>query len=377
MQIHLPHHRYECTGCGRCCRAAWTIAVDDLAEPGIRQSHSYASKKSQGYRPLKVVGERLALSKAPDNTCVFLDSDNLCDLHGELGARAKPIVCQTYPYLFIETPDGVYTALSYACPAVLEQHGDWVEQERESLTSLLNTRWDDLPQAPSIGQRIEVCRGQSISWSEYRELEPRLLDAFSPQDPVCSLLRIAVNLLVTTSSQHQAFPLPALNLEKTPNLGGFDLQLLAMVSCNLMAVTEDDITDPKERAELGSLLWNGGAYHSTKLNANLSGFHLMKPQHQELAEVVERYVQQAVLGKRLLLGTVVSRLLALACGISVLLFYQQALELQEASGAFSWSAMDRAFTLVESELLSHTRSFDGFFQEFEEALSNIRDTLQT
>lgn len=374
MRIHLPHHRYECTGCGRCCRAAWTIAVDDLAEPGIRKSRSYEIKKAQGYLPLKVVGERLALDKAPDNTCVFLDSENLCDLHGELGGLAKPIVCQTYPYLFIETPDGVFTALSYACPAVLENHGDWVEQERESLTSLLAARWDDMPQAPSVGERIEVCRGQSISWTEYQEFEPKLLAAYSPADPTGSLLRMAVNLLLLSSPGDQTLPLTNVDLDRTYNFGGFDLQLLAMVTCNLMAVTED-ITDPRERAELGSLLWNGGAYHSPKLNATLSGFRLMQPEHQELAALLERYVHQAVLGKRLLLGTVVSRLLALACGISVLLFYQHALEAQETPGVFSWSATDRAFTLVESELLSHTRSFDGFFQEFEEALLSIRDTL--
>ena len=78
-------------------------------------------------------------------------------------------------------------------------------------------------------------------------------------------------------------------------------------------------------------------------------------------------------GKRLLIGTVASRLLALVCGIAILLFYSEAFQSQ---GEGEEAALDRAFTLVESELLSHTRSFDGFFVEFEEALRNVRDSLR-
>lgn len=376
MQLHLPHQRYECTGCGRCCRASWTIAVDDQAESGVRTSQAYERKKRQGYRPLQIVEERLALSKAPDNTCVFLDSDDRCELHQELGGPAKPIVCQTYPYLFIETPDGVFTALSYACPAVLESQGDWVEQSRDSLTTFLTARWSDVPQGPVVGSLIEVCRGQTITWEEYQQLEFKLLEALVPLDPVRSLLHMAVSLLAATSSANESFPLAQVDFGKPCNFGGFDLELLSMVSCNLIAVTED-LTEPQQRAELGSRLWNGGFYDSPKLGARLAGFHLLQPVHHELRELLERYVRQAILGKRLLLGTVVSRLLALACGLSILLLYQRALEDKESPGVLSPLATDRAFTLVESELLSHTRSFDGFFQEFEEALGSIRDTLRT
>lgn len=149
-----------------------------------------------------------------------------------------------------------------------------------------------------------------------------------------------------------------------------------MVSCNLMAVTDDEISEPEERARLGSLLWNRGCHFSSKLGVTLSDFSLLQPESQELRELIDGYLRQSIVGKRLLVaGTVVSRILALACGVSILLFYDRALRQKDGPQAFCWEAVDRAFTLVESELLSHTHSFDGFFLEFEEVLGNICASL--
>lgn len=365
MRLHLPHHRYECTGCGRCCRANWSILVEAAAEPAIRNSRAYQEKTRAGYRPLKVVSERLTISRDAENSCLFLTRDMICEIHAELGSEAKPIVCQTYPYLFTQTPDGIYTALSYACPAVLEQSGSWVESQRPALEFMLESRWNDIPTAESVGDRIEVRRGHQISWSDYLELEARILEAVSPDDPVGSLLTVAVNLL-----------LDARSLSSPYNLGGFDRELLTMVSCNLLAVTEDGVTDPVERAQLGSLLWNGGGHFSSKLGVELRDFRLLRPSRPELGRQINAYLRQAILGKRLLSGTVVSRLLALSCGLSIMLFYQRALGQNSDSDEAQQAATDRAFTLVESELLTHTRSFDGFFLEFEDALTGVRDALR-
>ncbi len=382
VQLHLPHHRYECTSCGRCCRAAWTIAVDRVGEEALRQSQTYQSQQRSGYQPLKTVSERVALARDENNACLFLTSDNFCEIHAELGGTQKPIVCQTYPYLFTETPDGVYTSLSYACPAVLEGQGGWVEEQRAALETLLELRWDDLPRAASVGNQVEICRDLWWEWSDYLQLETRLLELFSADDPAGSLLELAGRLLFFAKS-HGLDALSESVVAAPSRFAGFDQQLLAMVSCNLIAVTEDGLTDPQERAQLGNLLWNGGAHVSSKLGVKLRGFTLLKPHRPELSAVVESYVRQAIFGKRLLKGTVVSRLLAMACGLSILLFYQKALEDREVPRAFDESksggalseSIDRAFTLMESELMSHTVSFDGFFSEFEEALTQVRDSL--
>ncbi len=349
--------------------------VEPSAEPAIRNSHAYREKARAGYHPLKVISDRLIVSRDDENSCLFLTSDQACEIHAELGSQAKPIVCQTYPYLFTQTPDGIYTALSHACPAVLEQTGPWVESQRPALEAMLESRWNEVPTAGCVGDKVEVRRGHWISWSDYLELESRILDALSADDPAGSLLTVAVNLLMVTIDRREDQPLGG-SLSTPCNLGGFDRELLAMVSCNLIAVTEDGMSDPLERARLGSLLWNGGGHFSSKLGVELRDFALLRPDSLELSRMIDTYVRQAIFGKRLVNGTIVSRLLALSCGLSILLFYQRALGRGSDSEESQRAATDRAFTLVESEMLTHTRSFDGFFLEFEDALAGVRDALR-
>ena len=376
MKLHLPAEQsFECTSCGRCCRASWTIAVEAPAEPAIRASQAYRDRARDGFQPLTLLQERVAVARKPDNSCTFLDQENLCELHRELGGTHKPLVCQTYPYLLTETPDGIFVTLSYACPAVSEGTGPKVEEQRAYLEQMLAARGDEMPQAPPVEETIEVTLGHRLAWPEYLKLEEELLGGLSAQDPVSSLLGAAVHLIWAepqVGGGDFQRPPEGFGLARPYNFAGFDRQLASMVSCNLLATTED-VTDPQERAQLGSYLWNGGHHPSTRFGLVLPAFQLSRPVSSSAQERVARYLRGAIFGKRLLLGSVVSRLLALTCGVAILLFYVEAFS---ASGDDETTAFDRAFTLIESELLSHTRSFDGFFLEFEEALRNVRDELR-
>jgi Fe-S-cluster containining protein len=369
VKLHFPaDQQFECTSCGRCCRASWTIAVDREAEPGIRASQAYQSRQRAGFQPLVTVEERLTTARSADRSCTFLDQQNLCSLHSELGGARKPLVCQTYPYLLMETPDGVFSTLSYACPVALEGQGPNLPEQRAELEALIAARWADMPQGPPVGETVQVSQRRACAWGQYLRLEDRILDSFDAEQPVLSLLGAAVHLILHEQDHSdQQWP----DLAAPYNFGGFDRELATMVSCNLIAITED-VRAPEERARVGSLLWNGGRYQSARFELELPPFALRPPSTAASREVVARYVRHAIFGKRLLLGTVVSRLLAMVCGLSVLSFYLEAL-------TPSWgeqAALDRAFTVVESELLSHTRSFDGFFLEFEEALRSVRDGLR-
>jgi Fe-S-cluster containining protein len=372
VKLHLPpEQRFECTSCGRCCRAAWTIAVDAPAEPGIRDSLAFGIRAREGYLPLILVEGRLATARSADRSCTFLDDANLCELHRELGGEQKPLVCQTYPYLLTETPDGIYATLSYACPAALENVGPPLQDEQAGLERLIARRWPEMPQGTPVGQRVEVLSGSWLDWTDYLRLEVEILKAFNPAQPVESLLGAAIHLILAQSEEGD-FALPQGGLALPYNFGEFDRQLATMVSCNLIAIAEE-VTAPEERAQLGSLLWNGGRYVSNRFQQELPVFSLRRPSTELAQELIGRYVRNAVFGKRLLAGTVVSRLLGLVCGLAILLFYTEAFSQQDSDGL---PGLDRAFTLVESELLSHTRSFDGFFVEFETSLCNVRDSLR-
>ncbi len=375
MVLHLPaEQHYECTACGRCCRAAWTIAVDPVAEPEIRASRSYQQAEERGYLPLQVKDGRVATARAADQACVFLDQQNLCELHGELGGERKPLVCQTYPFLLSQTPDGIFAALSYACPAALLGEGPPLEASRADLERLIAGRWEEMPQGVEVGDRVEVLRGAEISWTDYLELEGRLLKSLNPERPVATLLGAAVQLVLAEGGEDGhggGYRLPHRPLDEPYNFGGFDREIASMVTCNLIAICEE-VKEPEERAKLGSQIWNGERPWSPRFGVELPAFSLQEPRSTRAGQLIANYLRNAIFGKRLLQDSVVSRLLALVCGLSILLYYVEALSPRDGEEA----ALDRAFTLVESELLSHTRSFDGFFVEFEEALRNVRDSLR-
>lgn len=327
----------------------------------------------EGFQPLLIQQERVVTARQEDNSCAFLDERNLCQLHSELGGSKKPLVCQTYPYLFTQTPDGIFATISYACPAAVEGAGPPLEEQRPELEALIARRWDEVPQACPVSDRVEVTRGCAISWGQYLQLERQLLESLSTEHPVDALLAAAVHLIVAEpESGDFRWPEDGLDFSRPYNFGGFDRQLACMVACNLLAITED-VVIAEERARLGSFFWNGGRHLSTRFGLMLPAFSLSRPCSQTGQQLVLRYLRGAIFGKRLLAGTVVSRLLALVCGVAILLFYTEAFL---AQGDEELVAYDRAFALIESELLSHTRSFDGFFLEFEQALRSVRDELR-
>lgn len=364
LPLHLPaEQRFECTLCGRCCQAAWTIAVDPSAEASIRSSQAYRELSREGYHPLTTVSERCATARSADASCIFLQSDLHCRWHRELGGSKKPIVCQTYPYLLTETPDGIFATLSFACPPVLAQQGPLVSEQRSELLQMIADRWYEMPQGHPVGEMIALTSSWPIPWSDYLDLEAWIGENLAAEDPVDALLDMAAVLVGAEGDGVRPRAKPRVD----PALADFTRQLASMVSCNLIALLED-LASPLERAQLGSALWNGATHRSTRFQLELPPFQLVRPLPEALRGTVERYLRQAVFGKRLLQGTVLSRLLALACGVAILAHYEFAFR---CDGAEPAAALDRAFTLVESELLSHTRSFDGFFEEFEQALRGV------
>jgi Fe-S-cluster containining protein len=346
------------------------VVVDAQAEQIIRSAQIYRRQLGKGVDPLVVEGDRVTTARLADSSCAFLDPDNLCQLHKELGGHSKPLVCQTYPYLLTETPDGIFATISYACPAALECTGPTLEESRSALEDVIFSRWSETPQGQPVGERVRITQEHWLSWSDYLVLEKEILRAFSAARPVETLLAAAVLLLLAEPANGEPSP-RTWTLDAPYSFGGFDRELATMVTSNLLAITEG-VTDPEERARLGSFFWNGGIHQSTRFGLQLPTFTLRQPHSEQAQEQIGRYVRNAIFGKRLLSGTVVSRLLSMVCGISILLFYVEAFRTCSPDN----EALDRAFTLVESELLSHTRSFDGFFIEFEAALCSVRDSLR-
>lgn len=166
--------RYECVQCGKSCKTSWDISIDDESAARLATLDLDALRQDSG------VGDVLLSHKTAKanrifaktcSSCPFLQKDNRCAIHAAHGHDTKPEVCQDFPYRYVETPTGTYVGLSFACTAVLQNHGPTVESQRPFLNrnypkSLAVLSPDHA--TPRIDRRRE------ITWAAYEALEEDL-----------------------------------------------------------------------------------------------------------------------------------------------------------------------------------------------------------
>lgn len=173
MTLHFdPDIAYECVQCGRGCFNKWDIHV----EPSVVQRLKGSPLE------LRVIQERGRAFEGPNiykdadhPRCGFLESDNLCSIHREMGYEAKPLTCQQYPFSFTQVPGGdIYVSAAYSCTAVREEVGPPLEDSRESIEDLLRRGG----RVHRIEGPIPVLEPFFCSWEDFQnydwELERRL-----------------------------------------------------------------------------------------------------------------------------------------------------------------------------------------------------------
>ena len=90
-----------------------------------------------------------------DGACGFLSSSDRCRIHEELGAAAKPLTCQMFPFKFHPVAGGAVVTASFGCPTIVANRGEPVSER--SLESL----YKEHEARPIITAR-ELVRGRSI-----------------------------------------------------------------------------------------------------------------------------------------------------------------------------------------------------------------------
>jgi Fe-S-cluster containining protein len=99
------HARYVCAHAGACCRAGWTIPVEEhLVEP---------------LRTIGItIGRDRVVQAHADGQCVFFEADagRLCTIHRRAGAARLPSVCRQFPRVVVTDPRGASITLSHFCP---------------------------------------------------------------------------------------------------------------------------------------------------------------------------------------------------------------------------------------------------------------------
>lgn len=169
--IFDPDIRYGCVQCGKSCQQDWDIWIHPdlparirphLPELGLPEPSAFVVEEG-----------RVRLAR-DEQGCRFL-SDSLCSLHCQLGVRYKPNFCQQYPWIFVDTPEGLRVTASYTCTAVLRQAGPPLDSQRTEIEHCL-------AQNPAIDDTL-------LDWEESRSFHERFEAAASQELWALCLLR--------------------------------------------------------------------------------------------------------------------------------------------------------------------------------------------
>ena len=129
------YKKFECIGnkCEYTCCAGWTITVDkNTYEKYQRIDEKSKKSKKPMFSPLNnnmVIRNKqdkknyndnnYAKINLADNSCPFLDENNLCEIYKELGPKNMPLTCKVYPRCQNTINDTYEISLTSSCPEVL------------------------------------------------------------------------------------------------------------------------------------------------------------------------------------------------------------------------------------------------------------------
>jgi Fe-S-cluster containining protein len=182
---YAPGQNYDCTHCGKCCRSDWHILVNPESVAKIRGSALELRVIQETGEPALIGrGAKKEVAHAASGACVFLNGENLCSVHAELGSESKPDGCHKFPFLPVRTPEGVFVGVSFYCSAAQRNEGRPLAVHEAFVNTMLDE--ETIGAAP-----MTVHRHVNIEWKVYRTLEDfldRTLDFDRGLAAICSVL---------------------------------------------------------------------------------------------------------------------------------------------------------------------------------------------
>lgn len=360
---------FTCTSCGKCCNNDWDLPVSQAKAESIKSRDLYQEKLKDGYLPLKVNAEgKVILGRSPDGACVFLEGE-WCELHSRYGADSKPAACQLFPFNLVQAPDGYHVSISFACPAALAGIGPPIETHREALTQLLGSISDRSPLTELRGP-ISLSEHCDVTWETYLELEQRLLEHLDDGLSADQFIAWACNILENVHD-FGSLQLSEVNFWQDSVLLNPALDLLDFFGRVVVAIIE--LPEDKDgRPQLTEDLSQNNKVRSTRTGTLLPSFGYYHPASEISRSLFVKFFRSQIIGKRLLSGgTVVARLLAFGTSFALLCYYLESQMREHKTLHFSFEHLEKAFSLVEENILTHSDDLEPYFQKYEEALSSF------
>ena len=168
-----PEQNFTCRGCGQCCRRSFDIVATPAETKRLEAANvSRWFRESATAAPGTespvfeyLAGGLLRIRKRPDGVCGFLSDENRCRIHEELGATAKPLSCQMFPYSFDPVAGDTRVNMNLGCPTVLRNEGRPLEDQRAEIGALAS-RWRKASSPADV----------PLEWVKGMPLDPELLD---------------------------------------------------------------------------------------------------------------------------------------------------------------------------------------------------------
>lgn len=212
--------KYQCIQCGACCRKNWLIGIDDTSYARLIELDwsdkipEFAARQLFQLLPKPLLtGEQYTFCRMKDYACIFLTSDNRCQIHASFEFNTKAQVCKEFPYHFTQTPDGVVVGLSFACTAVQQHSGISLENQFQEIEQIYQTHY----RKDKILEPILLYSGMTISWAEYKIIESALIQILN--DPTYSFetALIAGSILINVCISLKQVEMMAETEKKKPN----------------------------------------------------------------------------------------------------------------------------------------------------------------
>jgi len=113
--------------------------------------------------------------KADDGACGYLNSSRLCNIHALRSAQHKPRICQQFPFLLTETPEGIFVGANFFCTSVRDNSGRTMSEHQAELAALIERGATVERINP---QAIDVRPGVETDWDDYCSFERKLRSDF-------------------------------------------------------------------------------------------------------------------------------------------------------------------------------------------------------
>ncbi len=372
---------YDCVMCAKGCRQDWAVDVDSKSAKLILQSPvELRVVQETGASGLLGSEEQGWQTRKFDGRCVFLQADDLCGIHAEIGLESKPLNCREFPFTFVETPDGIVVGVSYFCTAVQQNVGRPLSEHKESLSALYRNYGS---RRPRVGQDpIDFGFGFTLPWPEYQRFEDSLkleLENRTVLEALAATLLAALRALEGPPRSLCGEDLegcrPGLGESHILSTGGDvfreQTRYFALTLVGVMEAASPQqgpgITQALmcgEQTELPVAGWAGTLEEVLKLLE--LGFH------QPSKEWTVRYIRALLHRKIMVLHRgVLESLVMFYLASWVLEFYAAVACLKRGGVEVTFEDYAQAFDRVEGDLVTHATGFDPFYVLFTQAYAEI------